>query len=215
MHTSGPDEPQDNAEGEISRRSFVYGAMAGAAALTLGGTPVFAMNGPDQDAVVAQISKQHDATIKMLQDWIALPSIAAENRNYPQGAEYMAQLARNAGFQRVDVIPTAGKSGVFATYDVGAPTTLGIYFMYDVKQYDATEWSSPPLDAKIIDRAGVGKVMIGRGTTNSKGPQVAVLAALHAFKAAGKKLPVNIVLVCEGEEEIGSPNFPEISASRK
>ncbi len=221
MDSAGFDASQESAEGEISRRSFVYGAVAGAAALTLGGTPVFAMNGPDQDAVVAQIAKQHEATVKMLQDWIALPSIAAENRNYPQGADYMAQLARNAGFQRVDVIPTAGKPGVFATYDVGAPTTLGIYFMYDVKQYEASEWSSPPLEAKIIHRAGVGTVMIGRGTTNSKGPQVAVLAALHAFKAAGKKLPVNIVLVCEGEEEIGSPNFleivgrPEVTAALK
>src|SRR4029453_15515434 len=50
----------------------------------------------------------------------------------------------------------------------------------------------------------------GRGATNPKGAQVACLAALHAFKAAGRKLPINLVLVCEGEEEIGSPNFPEI-----
>src|SRR4029079_12422889 len=51
---------------------------------------------------------------------------------------------------------------------------------------------------------------VGRGATNSKGPQVACLAALQAFKAANQKLPVNLVLVCEGEEEIGSPNFPQI-----
>jgi acetylornithine deacetylase/succinyl-diaminopimelate desuccinylase-like protein len=56
----------------------------------------------------------------------------------------------------------------------------------------------------------VGKVMIGRGATNTKGPQMACLAALHAFKAAGQKLPINLVLVCEGEEEIGSPNFSEV-----
>ena len=57
----------------------------------------------------------------MLQDWIALPSIAAENRNYPQGAEYMAKLARDAGFQqrRAWYRPT-GKPGVFATLDAGA-----------------------------------------------------------------------------------------------
>jgi acetylornithine deacetylase/succinyl-diaminopimelate desuccinylase-like protein len=52
--------------------------------------------------------------------------------------------------------------------------------------------------------------MVGRGTTNTKGPQIAFLAALHAFKAAGRTLPVNLVLVCEGEEEIGSPNFSQI-----
>ena len=201
--------PQDDHT-EISRRNFVYGTLASAAALTLGGTPLFALDGPDQDAVVAQIAKQHEATIKMLQDWIALPSIAAENKGYPQGAEYMAKLAREAGFQRVDLVPTTGKPGVFATYDAGASTTLGVYFMYDVKQYDPAEWSSPPLDARIVDRPGVGKICVGRGATNTKGPQTALLAAMHAFKAAGKKLPINIVLVCEGEEEIGSPNFSQI-----
>jgi acetylornithine deacetylase/succinyl-diaminopimelate desuccinylase-like protein len=56
----------------------------------------------------------------------------------------------------------------------------------------------------------LGKVIVGRGATNTKGPQVACLAALHAFKAAGQKPPVNIVLVCEGEEEIASPNFHQI-----
>jgi acetylornithine deacetylase/succinyl-diaminopimelate desuccinylase-like protein len=53
-------------------------------------------------------------------------------------------------------------------------------------------------------------VMVGRGATNQKGPETAFLAALHAFKAAREKLPVNLVLVAEGEEEIGSPNFPQV-----
>src|SRR5262245_36159631 len=122
----------------------------------------------------------------------------------------MAKLARDAGFGNVDLVPTKGKPGVFATLDAGAATTLALYFMYDVKQYDASEWSSPPLEGKIVDRPGVGKIMVGRGATNTKGPQIACLAALRAFKAAGKKPPVNLVLVCEGEEEIGSPNFPEV-----
>lgn len=198
---------------EVNRRDFLQGAMAGAAVFALGkdGIP-FIPNARaiEQDVVVAQIAAQHDATVKMLRDWIALPSIAAENLNYPQGPDYMARLAREAGFQHVEIIPTAGKAGVFATLDAGAPTTLGIYFMYDVKQYDPKEWSSPPLEGRIVDRPGVGKVMIGRGATNTKGPQVACLAALRAFKAAGRKPPVNIVLVCEGEEEIGSPNFSQI-----
>jgi acetylornithine deacetylase/succinyl-diaminopimelate desuccinylase-like protein len=93
--------------------------------------------------------------------------------------------------------------------------------MYDVKQFDPAEWSSPPLEARLVDKPGVGKVIVGRGATNEKGPQVACLAALHAFKAANQKLPVNLVLVCEGEEEIGSPNFsqvvlkPEVEAALK
>jgi acetylornithine deacetylase/succinyl-diaminopimelate desuccinylase-like protein len=193
---------------DVSRREFLNTGAAAAAALM-----ARAPNAPaagDQEAVTAEIAKGHDATVQMLRAWIALPSIAAENRNYPQGAEYMAQLARDAGFTRSDLIQTAGKPGVFATLDAGAPTTLALYFMYDVKQFDASEWSAPPLEGRIVDRPGVGRIMIGRGAVNTKGPQTACLAALHAFKAAGRKLPINLVLVCEGEEEIGSPNFKEI-----
>ena len=196
----------------IDRREFVQGAAASAAMLALGSrtASAFAAGPDDKDAVVAQITAQHDATVKKLQDWIALPSIAAENRNYPQGPEYMAQLARDAGFAQVQLIPTKGKAGVFGTMDNGAKEWLAIYMMYDVKQYDPSEWSSPPLEARLVDKPGIGKIMVGRGATNSKGPQMACLAAFHAFKAAGKRPPVNIVLICEGEEEIASPNFREV-----
>jgi acetylornithine deacetylase/succinyl-diaminopimelate desuccinylase-like protein len=82
--------------------------------------------------------------------------------------------------------------------------------MYDVKQADPAEWSSPPFDAALVDKPGLGKVMMGRGTVNQKGPQAALLAALHAFQGAGRKPPVNLVLLAEGEEEIGSPHFQQI-----
>ena len=208
MDSTHADRSLEGRQG-IDRRTFVHGAVAGAALVAADGvTSLFAAT--PQEAIAAQITAQHDATVKMLRDWIALPSIAAENLNFPAGPEYMARLAREAGFQKVEIIPTAGKAGVFATLDAGAATTLGIYFMYDVKQFDPAEWSSPPLEGRIVDKPGVGKVMVGRGATNTKGPQVALLAALHAFRAAGHTLPINLVLVCEGEEEIGSPNFREI-----
>ena len=201
---------RDSHLSDPTRRHFVSTALAGAAFVALSDRPGFAFALPEQETVYSQITAQHAATIKMLQDWIAIPSIAAENLNYPKGAEYMAQLARAAGFQKVDLVSTTGKPGVFGTLDVGAAVTLGVYFMYDVKQFDPKEWTSPPLEARIVDRPGVGKIMVGRGATNTKGPQTAFLAALQAFKAAGQKPPVNIVLVCEGEEEIGSPSFSQV-----
>ena len=147
--------------------------------------------------------------IKRIQEWIALPSIAAENLNMQKGANYMAALARDAGFQKVEIVPTKGHPSVFATLDAGAKRTMGIYFMYDVKQYDPAEWSSPPLEARIVDKPGWGKAIMGRGAINQKGPQATLLDTLHAFRAAGVKLPVNLVLLAEGEEEIGSPNFSD------
>jgi acetylornithine deacetylase/succinyl-diaminopimelate desuccinylase-like protein len=161
--------------------------------------------------IKTEIGKRHDEALKRLQDWIHLPSIAAENRGYPDGAELMIKLAKEAGFQQATRVETEGKPGVFATLDAGAPKTLGLYFMYDVKQFDPAEWTSPPLDAALVDRPGLGKAVIGRGAVNQKGPEAAFLAALHAIRGAGKKLPVNLVLVAEGEEEIGSPHFPQIA----
>src|SRR6185369_10356962 len=62
----------------------------------------------------------------------------------------------------------------------------------------------------LVDKPGLGKVIIGRGAVNQKGPESAFLAALHAFRGAGRKPPVNFVFVAEGEEEIGSPHFPQV-----
>jgi acetylornithine deacetylase/succinyl-diaminopimelate desuccinylase-like protein len=160
--------------------------------------------------IKAEITKRHDEAVKRLQDWIAQVSIAAEDRGYPEGAEYMAKLARDAGFQQATVINTDGKPGVFATLDAGAPKTVGLYFMYDVKQFDPSEWSSPPTEARIVGKPPLGEVMIGRGAVNRKGPEAAFLAALLASRGAGKKMPVNLVMVAEGEEEIGSPHIPQL-----
>ena len=186
--------------------------------LSLAEEPVPATE-PDLAAIERIVAAQHDASLQRLKDWIALPSIAAENLNAREGAEYMARLAREAGFQQVEIIETDGKPGVFATLDAGAEKTVGLYFMYDVKQYDPAEWSSPPLESRLVERPGLGKVLMGRGAVNQKGPQAAFLGALHAIRDAGQKLPVNLVLLAEGEEEIGSPHIgqlvrrPEVEAA--
>ena len=190
------------------RRAFLQGTVAAAATLAL---PRWAAAHPGEfDAIRAEIEKRHDESVKRLQDWIRLPSIAAENRSMNEGCELMMRLLRDAGFEQVTKEPTDGHPGVFATLDAGAPKTLGLYFMYDVKQADPAEWSSPPFEAALVDKPGFGKVVIGRGAVNQKGPEATLLAAFHALRGAGKKVPVNLVFVAEGEEEIGSPHFPQI-----
>jgi acetylornithine deacetylase/succinyl-diaminopimelate desuccinylase-like protein len=181
-----------------------------AAAVALLGNGVSLAASPDLDAIRQQVVAQHDASIKRLKDWIALPSVAAEDLNSREGVEYMAQLARDAGFQKVEIVETDGKPGVFAMLDAGAAKTVGLYFMYDVKHFEPAEWSSPPLEARLVDKPGVGKVMVGRGAVNQKGPESALLAALHAIRAAKQTMPVNLVLVAEGEEEIGSPHIGQL-----
>src|SRR5207249_4442636 len=193
----------------IDRRNFLQkAAVAGAAALALPRDS--RADETDLKPILAEIEKRHDEAVERLQRWIKQPSIAAENRGVNEGCELTMQYLREAGFGAVTKVPTDGQPGIFATLDAGAPRTLGMSFMYDVKQVDPAEWSSPPWDAGLVDKPGMGKVVVGRGAVNQKGPEAAFLAALHAFRGANRKLPVNLVLVAEGEEEIGSPHFPQI-----
>ena len=192
----------------MDRRTFVWGVTATAAALT---TPQFSTAASsDLDPVFKEVEKRHDEAVLRLQTWIRQPSIAAENREVDKGCELTMQMLRDAGFHSVNKVPTDGQPGIFATLDAGAPKTVGVYFMYDVKQVTSSEWSSPPWDAALVDKPGVGKVVVGRGAVNQKGPEATFLAAIHAIHGAGRKLPVNLVLVAEGEEEIGSPHFAQI-----
>ncbi len=196
-----------NNKGVIDRRAFLQGAVAAGLA---GARAARGADGSDVKAVLAQVEKRHAESVQRLQEWVRQPSIAAEDRGITEGCDLMMRLLRDAGFGQVTKVPTKRHPGVFATLDAGAPRTAGIYFMYDVKQVDPSEWSSPPWEARIVEKPGLGKVLVGRGAVNSKGSQAVFLAALHAFKGAGRKLPVNLVFVAEGEEEIGSPNFPQI-----
>ena len=192
----------------LDRRAFLQETTAAAAALALPSRVWTEQS--DLAPIVAEITKRHDESVQRLQEWMRQPSIAAENRGMSEGCELTMRMLRDAGFQQVTKIPSDGQPGIFATLDAGAPRTLGLYFMYDVKQVDPAEWSSPPWDAALVDKPGLGKVVMGRGAVNQKGPEASFLAALHAIRGAGKKLPVNLVLAAEGEEEIGSPHFPQI-----
>src|SRR5207249_2118964 len=192
----------------MDRRVFLQDAAAAAVAIALPGRARKAE--PDLAPVFAQIAKRHDEGVERLQQWIRQPSIAAENRGMNEGCELTMRMLREAGFGQITKRPTDGQPGIFASLHAGAPRTLGLYFMYDVKQADPAEWSSPPWEAALVDKPGFGKVVVGRGAVNQKGPEAAFLAALHAIRGAGQKLPVNLVLVAEGEEEIGSPHFPQV-----
>ncbi len=187
----------------MDRRTFLSSALSSALAAS-------AAPAADQQPLYKAVADRHAQTVKTLQSWIHQPSIAAENRGMEEGCAMQMELLRECGFDRVTKVPTSGFPGVFATLDAGAARTVGLYFMYDVKQVDPSEWSSPPWDAALVDKPGLGKILVGRGAVNTKGPQMAFLAALSAFKAAGRKLPVNLVFVAEGEEEIGSPHFKEV-----
>src|SRR5436189_3217729 len=142
----------------MDRRTFLQGAAAGAAALAFSQDSLaeqtnsgVAGSNPDLTAIQKEIEKRHDESVQRLQQWIRQPSIAAEKRGMDEGCDLTMRMLRDAGFGQVTKIPTEGQPGIFATLDAGAPRTLGLYFMYDVKQADPVEWSSPPFEAALID----------------------------------------------------------------
>jgi acetylornithine deacetylase/succinyl-diaminopimelate desuccinylase-like protein len=152
---------------QLDRRTFLAGAAA--ALLPAGGAG--AETTPDLKPVMAEIEKRHEESVRRIQEWIKRPTIAAENRAINEGADFMMQLLRDVGCQQVTKMPTDLHPGVFATLDAGAPETLAVYIMYDVKQVDPSEWSSPPFDPTLVDKPGLGKILVGRGAVNSKGPR--------------------------------------------
>src|SRR5882757_9618228 len=151
----------------MNRRRFLQASAASAASLAFSRNS-FAADNPDLAIIQKEIEKRHDESVQRLQHWIRQPSIAAEHRGMDEGCDLAMQMLRDAGFGQVTKIPTDGQPGIFATLDAGAARTLGIYFMYDVKQVDPAEWSSPPFDAAIIEKPGIGKAVVGRGAVNQK-----------------------------------------------
>src|SRR6202008_2397674 len=128
----------------LTRRDFVVQTAGASAALWAATQAAAKGSKKDLTPIYREIERRHDETIARLQEWIHQPSIAAENIGMEEGAELMKKLALDAGFQHAERIGTKGCPGVFATLDAGAPKTLALYFMYDVKQADPAEWISPP-----------------------------------------------------------------------
>ena len=156
---------------------------------------------------------QHiDANLKdhlaQLQRWVRQPSVSAQNRGISEMAKLLAADLTALGFKEVELVPTSGHPGVFGFYDAGAPRTLLVYMMYDV-QPEETGWKVPAFEGALVD-TDLGRVLMARGATNQKGPERAFLNAVDSIIKTTRALPVNLLVVAEGEEELGSPNYPQV-----
>ncbi len=164
---------------------------------------------PDLQKVYAHIDENIDQHVINLQKWIQQPSISNSGEGIPESAEMVKGFFDELGCQQTQIydvgITEYGSPGnpvVYAKCDEGAEKTLLIYWMYDtmpVTQPDA--WHNPPFEGRLVEQAPYKKVLIGRGATNSKGPQMSQLNAFRAIKAVHGKLPVNLIFVAEGDEE--------------
>ncbi len=165
----------------------------------------------DHAAIYEYIDENLDAHVGELQRWLRQRSISAQNVGILEMAEMLRGDLDEMGFDEAELVETSGHPGVWGYYDAGAEKTLVIYLMYDVQPVDPEDWESPPFDAEVIDHP-LGKVMMARAATNQKGPERAFFNALESILAVEGTLPVNLIIAAEGEEEIGSPNYPELIA---
>ncbi len=168
--------------------------------------PAYTGSHPD---IYEFIDAHRDEHLENLRRWVRQPSISAENKGIQQMAEMLRDDLKKLGFQEAELVPTSGHPGVWGFYDAGAPVTLAIYMMYDVQPVEPQGWKVDPFAGELVDH-DLGKVLMARGATNQKGPQRAFLNSLEAILAVRGKLPVNLMVAAEGEEELGSPNFPEV-----
>jgi acetylornithine deacetylase/succinyl-diaminopimelate desuccinylase-like protein len=170
---------------------------------------------PDEVKKVFDYIDTHtDQDTENLQKWIQQPSISNSGEGIPESTEMVKGFFDKLGCQSTHVYDvgiteygTPGNPVVYAKCDEGAPKTVAIYWMYDTMPVTQPSlWVSPPFEGKVVPGSVANlpqysKVLIGRGATNSKGPEMAELNALMDYKAVMGKLPVNIIWVAEGDEE--------------
>lgn len=152
-----------------------------------------------------QYARQHAGqSLNQLIEWCKIPSvssIAAHQSDIHRAAEFAAGLLRQAGLKGVEILPTAGHPVVYGEWleaGPGAPTVM-FYGHYDVQPaLDLHAWQSPPYEPEVR-----GERLYGRGASDMKGQTIAEIKALEAILQTGK-LPLNVKMLMEGEEEIGS-----------
>jgi acetylornithine deacetylase/succinyl-diaminopimelate desuccinylase-like protein len=160
------------------------------------------------DIALQYVKNNRQKITENLASFVRIPSISTNPENQPDmlhAAEWVANLIRTIGFQKVEIYKTNGHPIVYAE-ELSAGTdkpTILVYGHYDVQPVEPLDlWHTPPLDPVIR-----GEYLFGRGTSDMKGQVIACIGAVEAvFKKA--EIPVNIKFMLEGEEEIGSPHLP-------
>jgi acetylornithine deacetylase/succinyl-diaminopimelate desuccinylase-like protein len=153
------------------------------------------------------LQQNEQRNLDELKEFLRIPSVSAKSEHRDdtrRAAEWLAERMREAGMQTVDVVPTEGHPIVIGEWRgaPGAPTLL-VYGHYDVQPPEPLdEWTTPPFEPTVRD----GK-LYARGSVDDKGQVYLHLKAVQAHIATHGALPVNVVFVVEGEEEVGSPNL--------
>src|ERR1700676_3305519 len=150
------------------------------------------------------IDSSRDQHLAELCEFLRIPSVSAKSEHKPdieRGARWVADHLRAAGFNHVEIVPTALHPLVYAEYleSPGKPTIL-FYGHYDVQPAEPLDlWTSPAFEPTV--RNGN---LFGRGTADDKGQVHIHMKALACLQQVNGNFPINVKVLIEGEEEVGS-----------
>ncbi len=166
---------------------------------------------PAEEYLASNRSRFQDELLQFL----SIPSVSSEPGNagdVERAAQWVAERLRAAGMEHIEIMPTGGHPVVYADHlhAEGQPTVL-LYGHFDTQPVDPLElWSSPPFEPVIRD----GRVY-ARGACDDKGNMLIPILALEALLKSSGGLPVNVKVLFEGQEEIGSPQLPQFLAAER
>ncbi|MHB8755542.1 MAG: dipeptidase [Candidatus Acidiferrales bacterium] len=161
------------------------------------------------------IESRREDNLNELKDFLRIPSVSTKSEHKPdidRAARWVADRLREAGLPQVEVIPTKMHPLVFAEslQAPGKPTIL-FYGHYDVQPAEPLDlWTSPAFDPTVR-----GGNIYGRGTADDKGQVHIHIKALEALHKSEGKLPLNVKVIIEGEEEVGSVNLWDFVTKNK
>jgi acetylornithine deacetylase/succinyl-diaminopimelate desuccinylase-like protein len=159
-----------------------------------------------------RIDADFEGHLEEILRFLRRPTVSASDDDMLAGAEHVAALIEGAGGS-AEIVTTARHPAVLGRIEGDGPRLLR-YGMYDVQPADEPGWSSPPFAAATADVPGAGRSVVARGAANSKGALAAFLLALASARRVSD-LPAEIVLLVDGEEELGSPHLPEVMSARR
>jgi acetylornithine deacetylase/succinyl-diaminopimelate desuccinylase-like protein len=159
------------------------------------------------EEIAAFVDARLDRFVQELSAWLRIPSVSSNPQHATdvvQSAEYLAGELRSLHAARVEVWTTAGHPAVFAHWlDAPGKPTLLVYGHHDVQPPDPLcEWKTPPFEPSVRD----GRLW-GRGAADDKGQVHMHLKAVEALMETAGRLPINLKMLIEGEEEVGSEHL--------
>ncbi len=167
------------------------------------------MNGLEK--VYKYIEENFDSFLEEFREAIRKPGVSTENTGIGEMASWLVKSMKENGVEDVQTFKTQRHPIILGRVGKDAKRTLLVYGHYDVQPSgDRKDWSVDPFAAEVV-----GDRIVGRGTCDMKNNLVASIQVIKAILHCRKRLPINLVFLFEGEEEIGSPNLKQFTEEHK